>query len=254
MSQKSLTRLLAGLMMLVSSCSNGTRVINQATSSLPGITARPTHTNTPACAKPPKDPLPSSTGPIATVWSGKLPITQCVVFITIDDGYVIDDRVATLLEHAHIPFSLFLIDKVARDPAHLAFFRRLVRAGGTIEDHTLDHTKLSGLPEAIQTVKICGPLDDYLSLFGERPTLFRPPFGSYDMTTRKVVRSCGLKAVMIWSAIMNHGYIAVQDHNLGAGEVILMHFRTDLFANLTYILAAIRWRHLTVGRLEDYVR
>ncbi|GAC1418384.1 MAG: hypothetical protein NVSMB57_13040 [Actinomycetota bacterium] len=191
-----------------------------------------------------------STGPLATVY-GKIKTTDKVVFITIDDGYVTDDRVAELLEKECIPVSLFLVERAAR--AHLPFFQRLVAAGATVENHTLDHSKLTGQSAAEQTRKICGTMTSYEHMFRHRPTLFRPPFGSYNNTTRMVVRQCGMSALMMWSSIMNHGYIAVQDKNLSAGELILMHFRTDLYDNLKNILPEIRRRHLTVARLEDYI-
>lgn len=199
---------------------------------------------------PPADPLTPSGGPVATVY-GQIKTRNNVVFITIDDGYIIDERVADLIEREHIPVTLFLVERAAR--LHLDFFKRLVAAGATVENHTTDHSRLTGQSRAGQQKKMCAPMDSFTSMFGRRPTLFRPPYGAFNQTTRELVRACGMSALMMWSAIMNNGYIAVQDKNLSAGELILMHFRTDLYKNLTNLLAELRRRNLTVGRLEDYV-
>ena len=77
--------------------------------------------------------------------------------------------------------------------------------------------------------EVCGTLDDYQTLFGRRPTLFRPPYGSTNANVQAVAASCGFKAIVLWKGSTNDGRFDLQDGTqLTPGDVVLMHFRTDL--------------------------
>ncbi len=186
-------------------------------------------------------------GPRAPVVS-RVAVHAPVVFITIDDGYTRDPRVLALVKLLHLPITAFVI----RGPAlaGLAYWRALQAAGARIEDHTITHPHLQQLDLADQEHEICGPLDEFATWFGTRPTLFRPPYGDYDEATRYAAATCGIHAVVLWRATLSDGKLAAQGGRLQPGDIILMHWRPTLYDDLVHLLALLRAQHLGVGQLE----
>jgi peptidoglycan/xylan/chitin deacetylase (PgdA/CDA1 family) len=183
----------------------------------------------------------------------RLPITAPVAFLTIDDGFDQLPQDLTVMQAAHVPFSMFLIGPVAaRNPT---FFTQLESDGGVIEDHTMTHPELKGKPYGIQQPEICGARTLLAKTFGRTPTLFRPPFGDYDTTTLQVVHDCGLTAAFYWSETVNAGIVRYQasPHKIRPGDIILMHFRPTFAEDVLAALTAIHDAGLTPALLEDYV-
>ncbi|WP_399498378.1 polysaccharide deacetylase family protein [Streptomyces sp. P17] len=71
-----------------------------------------------------------------------IPARDRVVFLTYDDGAEQDP--ADLVRELRLPVAVFLTDSVA-GPGY-AHFARLQSVGASIQNHTLDHTALRGLP------------------------------------------------------------------------------------------------------------
>ncbi len=219
----------------------------------------------PALASPPTTSAPEApvslrAAPPLDVPSGRLPdtisrvpTTDPVVFLTIDDGYVRDPAAAARIRQAEVPVSLFLVASEAR--AGRAYFADLAAAGATFQNHTLGHPDLPGMPLSAQVEEICGSSTLTRQLYGAGPTLFRPPFGSHDATTRQAADRCGFSTMVLWEATVNDGVIRIQGgrDRLQSGDIILLHFRPDLAENLTKVFAAVAAEGLSVGRLEDYV-
>jgi peptidoglycan/xylan/chitin deacetylase (PgdA/CDA1 family) len=194
-------------------------------------------------------PIAPTPGPLAPVYS-RVPTTQKVIFIGIDDGLVRDPKVVQLLAQAHIPFSAFLVQSAATaDPA---YWNEVQHVGGTVESHTIHHLDLTKLSAADQRLEICGTLDPYQQEFGRRPTLFRPPYGLYNDSVRKIAASCGFKAIIMWMASTNPGRIDFQEGTIHPGDIFLMHWRTDLYDDLRALLALCHQDGYAIGRLEDY--
>ncbi|GAA1688453.1 polysaccharide deacetylase family protein [Fodinicola feengrottensis] len=189
----------------------------------------------------------------------RVPVNGNVVFITIDDGGYQPPEAARVLEEAHIPTSLFLISSPAVQ--HADFFRSLQPEGATIEAHTQSHRKLKGLPEDVQRFEICGSVDKLQGVAGRRPTLFRPPYGEYDLTTLKVIQSCGgIAANTLWEGSVIGGTLYIAQHAFGPhnplypGMILLMHFTPDFERDMHVLLAAVAASPgFSVGRLEDYI-
>ncbi len=190
-------------------------------------------------------------GPTAPLLS-RVPTTQPVAFITIDDGHVQHPEAVALLKEAGVPVSLFLIGPVAaKNPP---FFSALQRDGAAIQAHSMTHPQLPGLSYERQKQEICGSADDLGKRFGKRPTLFRPPFGEYNQTTLRAARDCGMTAVLNWKAATNGGHVYYQQgKKLKAGDIVLMHFRPAFVADFLAVLKAIHDAGLTPAVLEDYV-
>jgi hypothetical protein len=201
---------------------------------------------------PRPQPIEVPAGPYAPIYK-RLPITQPVAFLTIDDGWfqLADDP--RLMRAAHIPFTMFLIAPVAaRNPG---FFQQLQSAGGVVEDHTMTHPNLKGASYDFQRHEICAAHTSLEHTFGATPHLFRPPFGNYDQTTLRAVHDCGLKAALYWSETVNNGSVAYQtaEHRIHPGDIILMHFRPAFTNDVIAALTAMHNAGLTPALLEDYL-
>ncbi|HWB37849.1 MAG TPA: polysaccharide deacetylase family protein, partial [Rugosimonospora sp.] len=191
-------------------------------------------------------------GPRAKFFS-RIPTTQPVAFLTMDDGWTQAPADIQLMRAAHIPFMMFLIAPVAaRSPD---FFHQLVRAGGVVGDHTINHPDLKGRSYASQRHEMCDSATSLTTTFGTRPKLFRPPFGSYDSTTLQVAHDCGFTAVVNWSETVDKGIVRYQtaQHVIKPGDIILMHFRPAFVDDVLAALNAIKAAGLTPALLSDYI-
>ncbi|MEV8595764.1 polysaccharide deacetylase family protein [Streptomyces sp. NPDC052012] len=181
-----------------------------------------------------------------------------VVFLTYDDGAERDPRFIDLVRERRLPVSLFLTDSVV-GPGY-AHFARLRAVGASLQNHTLDHSALRGLPYAGQRAEICGQQRKLKSRFGVRPHLFRPPYGTYDTTTLRAAADCGITAVVLGRATLDGDgdlTYAGGAERLTPGDIISVPSvelpSLTLADRTTRLLREIESRGLRVARLEDYV-
>ncbi|MFH8802413.1 polysaccharide deacetylase family protein [Streptomyces sp. NPDC017936] len=186
-----------------------------------------------------------------------VPTRDRVVFLTYDDGAERDPRFVDMVRELRLPVSMFLTDSVA-GPGY-GHFARLRSVGATLQNHTLDHAALRGLPYAGQRAEICGQQDKLSARFGVRPRLFRPPYGGYDSTTRRAAADCGITAIVLWRASMGPAELTYAHgaHRLRPGDVIAVDPDESpgptLRERTARLLRQVREQGLTVGRLEDYL-
>lgn len=181
----------------------------------------------------------------------RVPTTDNVIFLGIDDGIWRDPSVLTKLTEARIPFTMFLVRPEAQ--AGIPYFQTLQTVGGTVESHTTHHPDLTKLTYWGQHEEICSTTTDYQQWFGRRPTLFRPPYGKWNQLTRQAAAACGYKALILWEGATNDGRLDVIGGRLRPGDILLMHFRPDLAENLELVFATARAQGFEIARLEDYV-
>jgi len=182
----------------------------------------------------------------------RVPVTQPVAFLTIDDGYLKPAEAPKLLAAARIPVTLFLTTDAIHDD--VPFFDRLRDHGAVIEAHTITHAELAGRSYDFQKREICGSADRLEQWYGRRPVLFRPPFGTKDATTLRVAKDCGLRAAFMWKETVDKGKVRYQEgHRVQPGDIILMHFRPAFVKDFLAALRAIHRAGLTPALLEDYV-
>jgi peptidoglycan/xylan/chitin deacetylase (PgdA/CDA1 family) len=195
-------------------------------------------------------PLPATSS--APAFS-RIPTTNKVIFLGIDDGIVRDPAVAELLKQANIPFTMFLQQGEA--DAGVDYFRQLQEYGGVVESHTITHPDLTKVSYSQMQTEVCGTLDDYQNLYGRRPQLFRPPYGSYNANVQAVAASCGFKAVVLWKGSTNDGRFDLQDGtNLTPGDIVLLHFRTDLLVDLQKVFEVCKEQGFAIASLQDYLQ
>jgi peptidoglycan/xylan/chitin deacetylase (PgdA/CDA1 family) len=188
----------------------------------------------------------------------RVPTRDRVVFLTYDDGAERDPRFIDLVRERRLPVSLFLTDSVV-GPGY-AHFARLRSVGASLQNHTLDHPALRGLPYAGQRAEICGQQRKLKSRFGVRPRLFRPPYGTYDTTTLRAAADCGIAAVVLWRVTLEpDGHLTYTDgpHHLNPGDIIAVPSgeapTLSLAERTTRVLDELAEQGLRVGKLEDHV-
>jgi peptidoglycan-N-acetylglucosamine deacetylase len=158
-----------------------------------------------------------------------LPRSSKQLALTFDDGPN-DPHTQKLLEvlakyNVHATF--FVIGHYARKRPDIV--REIFKAGHSIGNHTLTHPNLifvSALQTRIQLSECNETLSD---IVGQRPTLFRPPFGGRLPHTLKIARSMGLEPVM-WNVMGFDWRTTSAEHverkvsrQIRGGDVILLH-------------------------------
>ena len=210
------------------------------------------------------------TGDLPPVISS-IPTDRKVVFLTIDDGWEQDPGFVRQVRDERIPITVFAMRdaveaKGAPDQAggtaryvgagKWGYFRQLRDAGVAIENHTLTHPNLRLLGRAAQRREICGSAQLIKKEIGTRPALFRPPFGNYNTDTLRAAKSCGVRAVLLWTAtVQPGGKIAYQvpDKQLRPGDILLLHFRPNLARDFRILVKKIKRRGYALGNLQAYL-
>ena len=208
-----------------------------------------TTTTTKPWPKSPVEPIPAA-GAVPVI--SRVATTDPVVFLTIDDGAIRDPRIPELLAEFNVPATLFLNEgPFLADPD---YFQRVIASGGSINSHTRSHKLLTKLSAAAQRSEICGMKD----IIGQHTYvaghLFRAPFGVNNSATQTAAGSCGINAILFWRVALNDGRVQYQQGNqLQPGDIVLSHFRDDLYDNLRALLWQTRLQGLTIAPIEDYL-
>lgn len=180
----------------------------------------------------PPAPPPPAVKPITlrasdpTVFSD-VPMTEKIVFITIDDGLDKDPEFIQMVKDFRIPLAIDLANLFISDDH--AYFEKLYETGFvSIQNHTVDHPlDMPGLPASQQLYEISGQQEILRREYGVTPYIFRPPGGNYDETTIASAGEAGLRGVMLWKEAMEITDMEYQTaaHRLNPGDIILTHFR-----------------------------
>jgi peptidoglycan/xylan/chitin deacetylase (PgdA/CDA1 family) len=177
-------------------------------------------------------PAPPAVKPITlsasdpTVFS-HVPMTDKVVFVTIDDGIEKEPQFIQMVKDFQIPITICLADVLIRDD--YAYFEKLYETGYiSIQNHTVTHPlDMPGLSASRQLDEISGQQEKLSKEYGVTPYIFRPPGGNYDVTTIASASEAGLKGLMLWKEAMQISDMEYQTsaHRLNPGDIILCHFR-----------------------------
>jgi peptidoglycan/xylan/chitin deacetylase (PgdA/CDA1 family) len=195
-----------------------------------------------------------------TVFSN-VPMTDKVVFITVDDGLVKDPRYIQMVKDFQIPITVDLANLFISDD--YSYFAKLYETGYvSIQNHTVHHLlDMPALPAEQQLDEIAGQQEILRERYGVTPYLFRPPGGNYDETTIQMAGEAGLKGVLMWKETMQITNMEYQTaaHRLSPGDIILAHFRGPAQLDGESMIHMMIWlyRHIqdqgfTVGDLEQY--
>jgi peptidoglycan/xylan/chitin deacetylase (PgdA/CDA1 family) len=175
------------------------------------------------------------------------------VAITFDDGpgpYT--PQVLDVLEREHAPATFFVIGQEIHDFG--AATEREIRDGFVIGDHTENHPMLAHLSAHDQREQLFEQAARIELLGGRKPRLFRPPYGSFNATTFRVLAK--MKMLMVLWSVDTDDYeqpgveTIVKRALEGAkpGAIILMHDaggdREQTVAALPLLIHALRARGL----------
>ncbi|QWB23601.1 MULTISPECIES: polysaccharide deacetylase family protein [Streptomyces] len=188
-----------------------------------------------------------------------IPTRDKVVFLTIDDGAEKDPAFLRMMSDLDVPYTAFLSGYLVKDDDR--YFRQMQSRGTVLNNHTLWHRYMPGLSYRGQRREICGMQRFIERRYGTRPTLFRPPFGSYDRATLRAAKACGIDHVPLWNAevFVDHWEYREADRRLRPGDIVLSHFRgreqwkgamPDMIRRF---LNKVTTEGYAVGRLEDYL-
>ncbi|MBO1335075.1 polysaccharide deacetylase family protein [Streptomyces sp. VRA16 Mangrove soil] len=188
-----------------------------------------------------------------------IPTKNRVVFLTIDDGAEKDPAFLRMMSELKIPYTAFLSDYLAKED--YGYFKKMQRAGVTLNNHTLHHPYLPGLSYAGQKHEICGMQDVIEKQYDKRPVLFRPPYGNYNQDTLKAAKSCGVKYAPLWNAevFVDRMDYREWDRDIHPGDIILTHFRgrEDWKGTMPDMIRTfmkyVTDKGYAVARLEDYL-
>jgi peptidoglycan/xylan/chitin deacetylase (PgdA/CDA1 family) len=152
-----------------------------------------------------------------------------ILALTYDDGP--NDpwtlKLLDVLEKHQVQATFFMVGRYVRERPEIA--RAVSEAGHAIGNHTFTHPNLIFAGEA----KLRQELEDTSAAIqdatGERPFLFRPPFGGRRPGTFKVVEELKMFPVMWrvtcfdWAAKSHQEILKHARRQIAGGEVVLLH-------------------------------
>ncbi|MFI5818466.1 polysaccharide deacetylase family protein [Streptomyces rishiriensis] len=188
-----------------------------------------------------------------------VPTEDRVVFLTVDDGAEKDPAFLRMMSELRIPYTAFLTNYLIKDD--YGYFKKMRDLGVTLNNHTLHHPYLPALSYARQKREICGMQEVMRKHYGERPALFRPPYGNYDQDTLRAAKSCGVRYAPLWDeeVFVDHWEYRESDQDLHPGDIVLTHFRgRDEWKGtmpdmVRRFLDKVTAKGYAVARLEDYL-
>ncbi len=196
-----------------------------------------------------------------TVFS-RVPLTDKVVFVTIDDGIEKDPSFIQMVRDFQVPVTISLADVLIRDD--YAYFEQLHETGYvSIQNHTVTHPlDMPALSAARQLDEIAGQQQKLNREYGVTPYIFRPPGGNYDETTIASASQAGLQGLMLWKEAMQITDMQYQAsaHRLSPGDIILCHFRgpaqlkgESMVHMMIHLYRRIQAQGFTVADITKYV-
>jgi peptidoglycan/xylan/chitin deacetylase (PgdA/CDA1 family) len=196
-----------------------------------------------------------------TVFS-RVPLTDKVVFVTIDDGIEKDPKFIQMVQDFQVPITISLADVLIRDD--YAYFEKLYETGYvSIQNHTVDHPlDMPALSASQQLYEIAAQQEKLRKEYGVTPYIFRPPGGNYNETTIVSASQAGLQGLMLWKEAMQITDMQYQTsvHRLSPGDIILCHFRgpaqldgETMVHMMIHLFRRIQAQGFTVADITKYV-
>jgi peptidoglycan/xylan/chitin deacetylase (PgdA/CDA1 family) len=152
-----------------------------------------------------------------------------VLALTYDDGP--NDpwtmRLLEVLAKHQVPATFFMLGKYVRERPEIA--RAVFAAGHAVGNHAYNHKNLIFAGEATLRQELEETSKVIEDATGERPFLFRPPFGGRRPGTFKVVQELKMFPVMWrvtcfdWAAKSHEVILKHARQQIAGGEVVLLH-------------------------------
>ncbi|MCL2842951.1 MAG: polysaccharide deacetylase family protein [Oscillospiraceae bacterium] len=154
------------------------------------------------------------------------------IALTFDDGPSLHtERLLNALRDRNVPVTFYVLGRQVAARPDLA--RRMVAEGHEIACHTFSHPNLAQVSAVRMRDELTRTRNIIYQTTGAVPTTFRPPYGSFNATTRAVAAEFGYPLIL-WSvdtrdwetqnvsAIMSH-FVGPSGVRIREGDIILMH-------------------------------
>jgi peptidoglycan/xylan/chitin deacetylase (PgdA/CDA1 family) len=191
------------------------------------------------------------------------PCPGCTVYLTFDDGpSVYTPQILSALESKGALATFFVLGEHAvQFPSSV---QRASADGNGIGDHTWDHPDLTTLPADQIRQELESTAVEIANLTGARPTLWRPPFGSFNGLVTSIASSLGL-SMRLWDIDPADFTMPGTDvivsrvvDNVTDGAIVLLHDgspdgsgdRSQTVAALPTIIDTLRARGFQFGTLS----
>lgn len=174
-----------------------------------------------------------------------------IVFITIDDGFTRSAAARAALEKLQWPVTSFVLPRPLSQG--VSYFKSL-GSRAEFANHTVNHPNLTRLSARQQRNEICGARKRIEKLVGSHTSFFRPPGGSFNDTTRKAARECGMTHLLMWRATVWGNDISTWGGDIKRGDVILLHYVQSLDQSIRTLDAELRRLGLRPALLSDYLK
>lgn len=139
--------------------------------------------------------LIAACGPTSAPAAAGTAVRPTIVSLTFDDGDADNFDAAALLDQHDLQATWYIPSGLIGTPGYMTWDQlgSLRAAGHEIGGHSLDHTRIDGLPAADLRHQVC---DDRTALqaHGFEPASFAYPFGAYDPAARQMVQDCGYRS------------------------------------------------------------
>jgi peptidoglycan/xylan/chitin deacetylase (PgdA/CDA1 family) len=183
------------------------------------------------------------------------------VALTFDDGpSPYTPRILRILKRTRTPATFFVIGEWAR--RFPQFVRAETQTGCEVGDHTETHPFMAELSRTQQQAEIVDAADDIHRAGAPYPSLWRPPYGSFNGATLSILHQLRM-LIVLWTVdtsdyirpgVARIRYVALSGARPGA--IILMHDgggdRSETVAALPRIIVGLRrrgYRLVTVSQL-----
>ena len=183
----------------------------------------------------PGEPTPEPTfGPEPTVTpeptvEPEEPQTTKYIALTFDDGpsSLITSGLLDILKEYDVKATFFVLGQNSNKNKDI--IKRMYDEGHSVGNHTYGHVQLTTVSNSSMMKQIADTNNLLLEITGEKPTLFRPPYGAYSNKILKYLGEEGMSAIL-WSidpqdwkvkdAVLIAKHIIEKAHD---GGIILLH-------------------------------
>ena len=168
----------------------------------------------------------------AITWRSDIGVIDCArlkcIALTFDDGpSQYTSRLVDILDANNVNATFFAVGQnVGGYPSTV---RRSYEKGNEIMNHSWSHPDLTGLSASGVSSELSRTSDAIGSTVGRRPTLVRPPYGSYNSTVTSVAGQQGMAVILWnndtldWSNRNTATIISRATSSATPGGIILMH-------------------------------
>jgi peptidoglycan/xylan/chitin deacetylase (PgdA/CDA1 family) len=200
-----------------------------------------------------------ATGQASTVIDRADPSRPGRVALTFDAGWIyepVPDLLQALREH-DVCATFFLRGGFVKD--HPDLVQQIAAAGHLIANHSYTHGHMTTQTQAEQIDELERTNQLILDLTGQRPYLFRPPYGEYNGDLLRTAAACGFPYTVMWTVDsldwMEPGVDEIYERvstRLVDGAIVLMHVgSTQTPEVLPRLINLIREQGYELGTIPD---